>query len=114
MKRKEELTEKLEEESARAEVLMTGKSLASLITFVKFAALLKQSRLDVEISNIIVPFFNFSENDGLLEVDEGTYTSHVTQKQIRECVDITTASKSFDLNLNQFGPYRLVQIIEFV
>jgi len=46
------------------------------------------------------------EASGQLEAQEGTYSSHITQKAIREAVDITTASKSFDLNLKEFGPYK--------
>jgi len=46
------------------------------------------------------------EASGQLEAEDGTYTSHISQKAIREAVDITTASKSFDLNLNEFGPYK--------
>ncbi|MPC43235.1 WD repeat-containing protein 46 [Portunus trituberculatus] len=46
------------------------------------------------------------ESKGQLEAEEGTYTSHITQTEIKKAVDITTAAKSFDLNLDQFGPYK--------
>lgn len=48
----------------------------------------------------------FPESKGQLEAEEGTYTSHITQTAIKKAVDITSAAKSFDLNLEQFGPYK--------
>lgn len=51
-------------------------------------------------------FYAFTESKGQLEAEEGTYTSHITQTAIRKAVDITSAAKSFDLNLDQFGPYK--------
>ncbi|KAK7014075.1 WD repeat-containing protein 46 [Halocaridina rubra] len=48
-----------------------------------------------------------TENTGLMEANEGTYTSHVAQTDIRDSVDITSATKSFDLKLDQFGPYKM-------
>ncbi|XP_056396384.1 WD repeat-containing protein 46 isoform X2 [Hyla sarda] len=47
------------------------------------------------------------EEQGFLEGDEGEDTSIITQQDITEAVDITSASKHFNLNLNQFGPYRI-------
>lgn len=47
------------------------------------------------------------ESNGQLEAEEGTYTSHITQTAIKKAVDITTAAKCFDLNLDQFGPYKM-------
>ncbi|XP_069841539.1 WD repeat-containing protein 46 [Dendropsophus ebraccatus] len=47
------------------------------------------------------------EEEGFLEGDEGEDTSTITQQDIAEAVDITSASKHFNLNLNQFGPYRV-------
>ncbi|CAN0373982.1 unnamed protein product [Lampetra planeri] len=47
------------------------------------------------------------ETQGFIEPDEGEETSYVTQRDIQEAVDITSASKSFELDLNQFGPYRV-------
>ncbi|XP_050712712.1 WD repeat-containing protein 46-like [Eriocheir sinensis] len=47
------------------------------------------------------------ESNGQLEAEEGTYTSHITQTAIKKAVDITTAAKGFDLNLDQFGPYKM-------
>ncbi|VVD02379.1 unnamed protein product [Leptidea sinapis] len=46
-----------------------------------------------------------TENTGFLEVDEDHRTTCITQKVIGENVDITAATKIFDLNL-EFGPYR--------
>ncbi|KAK4321105.1 hypothetical protein Pmani_008050 [Petrolisthes manimaculis] len=47
-----------------------------------------------------------TESSGVLEAEEGTYTAHITQKDIRNAVDITTAAKGFDLQL-PFGPYKM-------
>ncbi|CAG9766722.1 unnamed protein product [Ceutorhynchus assimilis] len=46
-----------------------------------------------------------TQDAGFLEADGGETTTQFTQKQIAESVDITAASKSFQLNL-EFGPYR--------
>lgn len=48
---------------------------------------------------IIQLFFRF------LEVDEDNRTTGITQKVIAENVDITAATKIFELNLD-FGPYQ--------
>ncbi|XP_063794329.1 WD repeat-containing protein 46 [Pseudophryne corroboree] len=47
------------------------------------------------------------EEEGFLEGDEGEDTYTITQEDITEAVDITSASKHFNLVLNQFGPYRM-------
>ncbi|CAB3251804.1 unnamed protein product [Arctia plantaginis] len=46
-----------------------------------------------------------TEDHGALEVDEDSKTTAISQKIIAENVDITAASKIFELNLD-FGPYR--------
>ncbi|XP_028168059.1 WD repeat-containing protein 46 [Ostrinia furnacalis] len=46
-----------------------------------------------------------TEEQGLLEVDEGYKTTAISQKVIAENVDIAAATKIFELNLD-FGPYR--------
>ncbi|XP_018569410.1 WD repeat-containing protein 46 [Anoplophora glabripennis] len=46
-----------------------------------------------------------TEDVGFLEADSGETTTQFTQKQIVKCVDIASAAKHFDLNLD-FGPYR--------
>ncbi len=38
------------------------------------------------------------------DVDE--FTARVTQTQIKKAVDVESAAKGFDLNLQQFGPYK--------
>ncbi|GJQ68937.1 hypothetical protein Trydic_g6123 [Trypoxylus dichotomus] len=48
-----------------------------------------------------------TEDSGYLEADEGETTTQFTQKQIVDNVDITAATKSFDLKLMDFGPYCL-------
>ncbi|XP_077284547.1 WD repeat-containing protein 46 [Arctopsyche grandis] len=48
-----------------------------------------------------------NEDIGYLEADEGETTTQFTQKQIVESVDIATATKHFELQLPQFGPYRM-------
>uniref|UniRef100_A0A182QCB0 BING4 C-terminal domain-containing protein n=1 Tax=Anopheles farauti TaxID=69004 RepID=A0A182QCB0_9DIPT len=45
------------------------------------------------------------EEEGYLEADSGESTTNITQQQIVENVDITTATKHFNLALD-FGPYR--------
>ncbi|XP_052869430.1 WD repeat-containing protein 46 [Anopheles cruzii] len=44
--------------------------------------------------------------EGYLEADEGESTTDITQKEIVDNVDITTAKKHFNLALD-FGPYRM-------
>lgn len=46
------------------------------------------------------------ENEGFLEADLGETTTQFTQKEIVQSVDITAASKQFELHLRDFGPYR--------
>ncbi|XP_071979709.1 WD repeat-containing protein 46 isoform X4 [Engystomops pustulosus] len=46
------------------------------------------------------------EESGFLKGDEGEDTCTITQQDIAEVVDITSASKHFNLVLKQFGPYR--------
>jgi U3 small nucleolar RNA-associated protein 7 len=47
-----------------------------------------------------------TEQSGFIEPEENEETYQITQKEIQHNVDITSASKHFDLNLN-YGPYRL-------
>ncbi|XP_027732074.1 WD repeat-containing protein 46 [Vombatus ursinus] len=48
-----------------------------------------------------------SEEPGFLEGEDGEDTATICQSDIVEAVDIASAAKHFDLNLYQFGPYRL-------
>lgn len=41
-----------------------------------------------------------------MEADDGETTTQFTQKQIVESVDIASAAKHFELQLEKFGPYR--------
>ncbi|XP_058822712.1 WD repeat-containing protein 46 [Topomyia yanbarensis] len=47
-----------------------------------------------------------NEDEGYLEVDDDETTTEVTQAEIVDNVDITTAAKHFNLQL-EFGPYRM-------
>ncbi|XP_036908629.1 WD repeat-containing protein 46 isoform X2 [Sturnira hondurensis] len=48
-----------------------------------------------------------AEEPGFLEGEDGEDTAKISQTDIVEAVDIASAAKHFDLNLRQFGPYRL-------
>ncbi|XP_027380958.1 WD repeat-containing protein 46 [Bos indicus x Bos taurus] len=48
-----------------------------------------------------------TEEPGFLEGEDGEDTAKIRQADIVEAVDIASAAKHFDLNLRQFGPYRL-------
>ncbi|XP_004624300.1 WD repeat-containing protein 46 [Octodon degus] len=48
-----------------------------------------------------------AEEAGFLEGEDGEDTAKIRQADIVEAVDIASAAKHFNLNLRQFGPYRL-------
>lgn len=48
-----------------------------------------------------------NEQDGFIIPDEGEDTTEFTQDDIKANVDITSATKSFKLNLEEFGPYQI-------
>lgn len=48
-----------------------------------------------------------NEDDGYLIPDEGEETTEFTQDDIKQHVDITSATKSFKLMLEEFGPYKI-------
>lgn len=48
-----------------------------------------------------------NEDDGYLIADEFEETTEFTQDDIKQHVDITSATKSFKLNLTEFGPYKI-------
>lgn len=64
----------------------------------KFALAAKQAAR----SELLLP-----EETGFLEADEGQETYDVSQEEIRQAVDIASATKNFELRLDQFGPYRM-------
>ncbi|KAK6195627.1 hypothetical protein SNE40_001015 [Patella caerulea] len=51
--------------------------------------------------------FLLPDNSGGIEADEGEDTADLKQYDIINAVDITSASKSFDLKLPLFGPYHM-------
>lgn len=48
-----------------------------------------------------------TENEGFLIPDEGEVSTQFKQCDIKESVDAISASKRFDLDLREFGPYRM-------
>lgn len=48
-----------------------------------------------------------NEDDGYLIPDEGEELTEITQDDIKQNVDITSATKSFKLFLQEFGPYKV-------
>ncbi|ESP04474.1 hypothetical protein LOTGIDRAFT_223849 [Lottia gigantea] len=51
--------------------------------------------------------FLLPDNSGCIEVEEGEDTADIKQHDIISSVDITSASKSFELDLQLFGPYNI-------
>src|ERR1700722_13378789 len=47
------------------------------------------------------------EESGYLEADDGEETYQITQKEIIDSVDITSATKHFELSLKELGPYQI-------
>ncbi|XP_076337920.1 WD repeat-containing protein 46 isoform X2 [Tachypleus tridentatus] len=47
------------------------------------------------------------EESGFLEAEENEDTCRIHQEKIAAAVDITSTTKFFNLNLHQFGPYRI-------
>ncbi|XP_064458365.1 WD repeat-containing protein 46-like [Ornithodoros turicata] len=60
----------------------------------------RKSVLQATRAELLLP-----EDVGFLEADEGEDTVKFYQHQIAEVVDITSATKHFDLNLPEYGPY---------
>ena len=50
---------------------------------------------------------SFRAVDSFLEAEEGEKTFKFTQRQIAAAVDVASARKVFDLDLNTFGPYSI-------
>lgn len=48
-----------------------------------------------------------TEGEGFLEPDEGEVSTQFRQQDIQDSVDAISASKRFDLDLREFGPYRM-------
>ena len=64
-------------------------------------ALVKYSTELSARSELLLP-----EESGFLEADKDEFTSQFRQSEIKSAVDITSATKQFDLAL-QFGPYKM-------
>ncbi|XP_073454304.1 WD repeat-containing protein 46 [Aquarana catesbeiana] len=67
----------------------------------------EESKVETAMSQAARHDLLLPEEAGYLEGDEGEDTNTVTQQDIADVVDITSASKHFNLFLNQFGPYRI-------
>ncbi|XP_078286338.1 WD repeat-containing protein 46-like isoform X1 [Rhinoraja longicauda] len=66
------------------------------------AKLSKHAQRLVARSDLLLP-----EEAGFLEADEGEDTCTILQQHIASVVDITSSAKYFNLDLTQFGPYRI-------
>uniref|UniRef100_UPI00398E9302 WD repeat-containing protein 46 n=1 Tax=Pristiophorus japonicus TaxID=55135 RepID=UPI00398E9302 len=62
----------------------------------------KQAQRQAARFDLLLP-----EEAGFLEADEGEDSCVIQQQDIADAVDITSSSKHFNLDLNQFGPYRI-------
>ncbi|KAM5146675.1 WD repeat-containing protein 46 [Mantella aurantiaca] len=67
----------------------------------------EESKVEMAISQAARHDLLLAEESGYLEGDKGEDTCTITQQDIADAVDITSAAKHFDLFLNQFGPYRI-------
>ena len=75
--------------------------LGNKIQLLKKEKLVKYSATLAARSEILLP-----EETGFLQPAKGDSTTEITQVQIKSSVDITSATKQFDLSL-QFGPYAI-------
>ncbi|GLH06176.1 uncharacterized protein GBIM_11675 [Gryllus bimaculatus] len=82
-----------------------GTGLSEAVTNTKL--LTKEHEIEYAIEQAARTEILLTEDAGFLEVDEGESSTQVTQKQIANSVDILSASKHFQLFLEEFGPYRI-------
>lgn len=66
----------------------------------------EQKKFDYAIKQSARAEILLNEEDGYLLPDEGEETTEFTQDDIKRNVDITSATKSFKLDLKEFGPYK--------
>ncbi|KAL3871801.1 hypothetical protein ACJMK2_039773 [Sinanodonta woodiana] len=67
----------------------------------------KEKKLSLAVVQAARSELLLQEEAGFLEAEEGEDITELTQHDIADVVDITSAQKFFELNLNEFGPYRM-------
>lgn len=91
----------------KLEVQSRGEGVGKGVKHALHAAKLqkKENKINYAQEQAVRAEILLTEEQGLLEVDEDSKTTAISQKIIADNVDISAASKIFELNLN-FGPYR--------
>jgi U3 small nucleolar RNA-associated protein 7 len=63
---------------------------------------IKQSAIAAANSEILLP-----QQSGLIEVEKNEKIYHITQKNIKDNIDLNTQKNIFDFQLTKFGPYNI-------
>ncbi|KAL0275973.1 UNVERIFIED_CONTAM: hypothetical protein PYX00_003665 [Menopon gallinae] len=67
----------------------------------------KEKKVDFALEQAVRSELLLTEDAGYLEAEEGEETCEISQSEIQDAVDPNSATKRFDLHLNDFGPYRM-------
>ena len=68
----------------------------------------REKRLEFAAEQTVRAEVLLAEEAGFLEGDDDhEFTGQIRQQEIKRAVDDESAAKSFDLNLQEFGPYKL-------
>lgn len=87
-----------------------GKGMKSTRTRSQFASDMikkKEAKLKLAAKETARTEFLMQEEHGFLEAEDDEDTTSITQHDLAEAVDITSAQKFFDLKMKEFGPYRI-------